>query len=50
MVLSDMVRGCVHGCVEEVVAIFCSMCLPGRGAGGWLTNKHKWGGELKIKF
>jgi hypothetical protein len=37
MVLSDMVRGCVCGCV-----------VP-RGAGGQLTNKHKWGGEGKIR-
>ncbi len=40
MVLSDMVRGCVCGCVGAW------------GASGWLTNKHKWagwGGEGKIR-
>ncbi len=37
MVLSDMVRGCVCGCVVL------------RGIGGRLTNKHKWGGEGKIR-
>ena len=36
MVLLDMVRGCVCGCVVLM------------GAGGRLTNKHKWGGEGKI--
>ncbi len=33
MVLSDMVRGCVCGCVGAM------------GAGGWLINKHKWSGR-----
>ena len=29
MVLSDMVRGCVRGCVEEL----CDCFLTGKGAG-----------------
>jgi hypothetical protein len=55
MVLSDMVRGCVRGCVEELWLFFVPCAYFRKGAGSRLTNKHNWGGEgkkyqLKIKF
>jgi len=53
MVLSDMVCGCVRGCVEECCGIFLFHVLTRKG--GWRPvtnkNKHKWGrpgGEGKL--
>ncbi len=46
MVLSDMVRGCVCGCVGSCSGYFL---FHAWGAGGRLTNKHKWVGEGKIR-
>jgi hypothetical protein len=53
MVLSDMVRGCVRGRVEECCGIFLFYVLIRKGGRRPVTNKnkHKWGrpgGEGKL--
>jgi hypothetical protein len=55
MVLSDMERGCVRGCVEECCGIFLFRVLTRKGGRRPIKinniNKHKWGrqcGEGKL--
>jgi hypothetical protein len=50
MMLSDMVRGCVCGCVEGVLWYNFVSCAYPEGGPAANKNKHKWGpgGEGKL--